>query len=477
MFRTKTCIALGSLLLSLTALAADHRDSPIATNDPAADINDVYTFVNPNDARELIVAVTAVPLATARSQFSDVVDYRIHLDNGSGEQLITCTFPGSTRINCVGPGALSASGSVGAHIRGNGGLRVYAGLRDDPFFFDLDAFNATRAAVAPRFRNPGVNFFKDAGTLAIVLGIPNSAINGGGQRNVVKVYASTKRQGGDGIGPGISGSWYDASKPGHGFFLEVVRGGDGRDRLNALWATYDNFGSQLYVLGVGEISGNTATIQANSTRGGGLPPNFSSSNVQLVPFGTLTFTFSDCSNGTVSYQTSISGFTASATLPINRLTAISGSTCALLSKGQIDRMGRPGINTALVNLIPSTGTALKDAYNRAEAQSAWTQFIPEMQANLSALDTLDGVTGNVVLPPATLAPVLNDDRLIVDVSKPACNEYLAVELGVAGKCGGRTLQRDVIDDTLGAIVGPGVSDNVADDNAYLADFPFLGDPR
>jgi hypothetical protein len=52
-----------------------------------------------------------------------------------------------------------------------------------------------------------------------------------------------------------------------------------------------------------------------------------------------------------------------------------------------------------------------------------------------------------------------------------------VELGVTTRCGGRTLQRDVIDDTLGAIVGPGVSDNVADDNVYLSDFPFLGDPR
>lgn len=476
MFRQCSAVA-ASLLLSLSVLAADHRDSPVATNDPAADINDVYAFVNPNDARELIVAVTLVPLANAKSQFSDVVDYRIHLDNGSGEQLVTCTFPGATRVNCSGPGALSASGSIGAQVRGSGGLRLFAGLRDDPFFFDLDAFNATRAAVAPRFRSPGVNFFKDAGTLAIVLGIPTSAINAGGQRNVVKIYSSTKRQGGDGIGPGISGSWYDASRPGHGFFLEVVRGGDGRDRLNALWATYDNFGAQLYVLGVGEIAGNTAVIQANSTRGGGLPPNFSSANVQLVPFGTLTFNFTDCNNGTVNYQTSVTGMPTTATLPINRLTTISGASCALLSKGQIDRMGRPGINTALVNLLPGTGSATKDAYNRAEAQSSWPQFISEMQANLSALDTLDGVTGNVVLPPAALAPVLNDDRLVIDVSRPMCNEYLAVELGVAGKCGGRTLQRDVIDDTLGAIVGPGVSDNVADDNVYLSDFPFLGDPR
>lgn len=74
-----------------------------------------------------------------------------------------------------------------------------------------------------------------------------------------------------------------------------------------------------------------------------------------------------------------------------------------------------------------------------------------------------------------LASVLVDDRLIIDTSKAQCDAYLAVELGVP-QCGGRTLVRDVIDDSLGAIVGPGVSDNVANDSVFLGDFPFLGRP-
>jgi hypothetical protein len=100
-----------------------------------------------------------------------------------------------------------------------------------------------------------------------------------------------------------------------------------------------------------------------------------------------------------------------------------------------------------------------------------------MTANLTALDTLDGVTGNAVLPAATLAGVLVDDRLVINTSIAQCNAYLAVELGVAGQCGGRTLARDVIDDTFGAVVGPGVSDNVANDSTFLSDFPFLGSPN
>ena len=34
-----------------------------------------------------------------------------------------------------------------------------------------------------------------------------------------------------------------------------------------------------------------------------------------------------------------------------------------------------------------------------------------------------------------------------------------------------------MDDTLGAVVGPGVSDYVGNDSAFLDDFPFLGEPN
>ena len=82
-----------------------------------------------------------------------------------------------------------------------------------------------------------------------------------------------------------------------------------------------------------------------------------------------------------------------------------------------------------------------------------------------------------MLPPDPLAGVLVDDRLIIDTAIPTCDAYLAVELGVANQCGGRTLTRDVIDDTFGAVIGPGVSDHVGNDSTFLADFPFLGVPN
>ncbi len=467
-----------SLLIATQSWAADHRDSPIATNDPSADINDVYTFVNPRNPAETIIAVTIFPIANSASSFSSAVDYRFHIDNGGVEKVVTCRFPGATRVDCSGITGLSASGSVGRTLNGTGGFRVYSGLRDDPFFFDLNAFNATRNALAPRFTNPGTSFFLNANTLSIVLAIPNTVLSDAGARNVLKVYSSTLRTGGTGIGPGISGGWYDAANPGHGLSLEVIPTAGGADRLNVAWHTHDNGGRQFWLVGVGAINGASATVPLRYTSGGTFPPTGNSAGTQSFPFGDVVLTFSGCNNATLDYTTTVLNLPSSGRVNLNRLTSISGQSCAFLSSGQIDRMGRPAINTALINLVPSSGTALKDAYNRAVGPASnWTQFTTEMTNNLAALDTLDG-RANSLLPPATLAGVLVDDRLIIDISKPACDEYLAVELGVAGKCGGRTLNRDVIDDTLGAVVGPGVSDNVGNDNlSNLSDFPFLADPN
>ena len=341
------CRIVAALMLSFGAAiqAADHLDGPAVSNDPAADINDVYAFINPNDPGELILVATVMPLANSESRFSDAVDYQFHIQNTAGEaneENISCRFRGRAAI-CRGPQGIEVGGRQG-RINQEAGMRVFAGLRDDPFFFDLVAFQQTVETLAPQFTNPGQDFFTGLNTLAIVVGIDTGLLSGDG--SVFKVYASTRR----------------AENPGRG----------------------------------------------------------------------------------------------------------QPST-------QVDRMGRPGINTALIDLLASTGK--KDQYNQAEDLSSWSPlFENEIANNLAALDTLDGIVGNNLLPPMILASVLVDDRLLVDVSNPVCDAYLAVELGV-NQCGGRTLERDVIDDTFGAVVGPGVSDFVGNTSVFLADFPFLGQPN
>ncbi len=463
-----------AMALPTIATAADHLDSPLVRNDPAADINDLFAFVNPNDPDELILSQTAVPAAGIGARFSDAVDYRFHIDNGMGSIELTCEFSGDgARIACAGPDGLAAGGPINQTHVGTG-MRVHAGRFDDPFFFDLVAFRETVDTLAPQFTMPGEDFFEELGTLAIVVGIESDRVSASGDAPVLKVFSTTSRTAGSGIQSGISGSWFDPANSGHGVTVQVLDGTStsASDRLYAIWNVYDNEGNQAWVYGVGDIDGNESTMDAFITSNGVFPPQFTAGQPDVRAWGSMTLSFESCSAAELEFSTNASGFNAVGTIDLTRLTSIKDQDCALLTQGAIDRMGRPAINTALIDLLQDTG--LTDVYNTTHDPMDWAQFTGEIQANLEALDTLDGETGNTLLPPADLANVLVDDRLIIDVSVPTCDAYLAVELGVADQCGGRTLSRDVIDDTLGATVGPGVSDFVGFSSPIEDDFPFLG---
>ena len=480
-------LALAAFGFTANAFAADHRDGPLATGDPAADLNDIYLFVNPNNPNETIIINTYFPAAGVNSRFSDAVEYKTFIENNAGGQTtITCRSTGQgASVSCTGPNGLAASGQINRTNTGTG-MRLWSGVRDDPFFFDLDAFNATRGASPPappanRFRNPGVNFFGTMNTLVMAIGVESSRLTNNGASPRLKVWGSTNRLGEFGIQNGISGSWYDAANPGYGVHIEVLAPATagGPNRVAVAWYTYNRSGGgQRWIVGDGTVqsNGRIAVISnAISTTGGGFPPNFNPASVQSTPFGTITLEFSGCNNATLSFTSSDPNF-GSGSANLTRLTQIANLPCTFLSSGQIDREGRPAINAALIDVIASTGK--KDQYNRAADPAQWSPlFLSEMTANATALDTLDGTSGNGLLPPATLASVLVDDRLQIDVSKPQCDAYLAVELGNTTQCGGRTLARDVIDDSLGALVGPGATDNVRNDSTFLTDFPFAGPPQ
>lgn len=125
------------------------------------------------------------------------------------------------------------------------------------------------------------------------------------------------------ITPGISGSWYNPAQSGHGFNLEVLSG----NVFLAYWYLFDNSGNNYWLGGIsnGAVSGNTATVNLTQTTGGTYPP-LDPSKIVRTPWGTLTFTFSDCNNGTVSWTPSIPGF-AVGSMPIQRLTGLSGMSC------------------------------------------------------------------------------------------------------------------------------------------------------
>jgi hypothetical protein len=136
------------------AAASDHLDSPNALANPAADIADMYGWTSP-DGRRLNLIMTIQGHA-----FSDKLDYVIHVDSGksfghtSASTTIACKFAAANSVHCTVGDADSASGdpSNPEGLEGrNHRFRVYAGLRDDPFFNNikglLGSYQAANAAI------------------------------------------------------------------------------------------------------------------------------------------------------------------------------------------------------------------------------------------------------------------------------------------------------------------------------------------
>jgi hypothetical protein len=220
-----------ALTLASPAMAADHRDAPGTTADPTTDINDVYAFTVDT---QLIMAMTVFPVADDTSKFSDTVQYVFNLDTGStfGTTLegkkVLCTFDTAQLASCYfgTPGQQSEdwlSGDVSAEggiTSKSGKFKVFAGLRSDPFFFNLDGFkdavltvensagaltfdlancpnvNAQTSAVlvgmlqgTNQGADPAQDFFLALNTLAIVVSIDKSLLNP--DHGLVSIWAST----------------------------------------------------------------------------------------------------------------------------------------------------------------------------------------------------------------------------------------------------------------------------------------------
>ena len=218
--------ALAALLLVPGQLvqSADHFDPPLRTDpregfagparaDRLADIADVFAFTIPNDSTNVYLSVTVHTRdATAASPQTDIYDrnvlYGLNIATGSrpafADFAIRFKFgtptsgtgfgvrfenlPGTT-----GPLDCKVEDTTGCQVPTAGGLvRAYAGLRDDPFFFDLQGFRDTLSTGTLMF-NPNRDFFAGKNILTVVLQIPRANLNNPAR---IGVWATTARFGG-----------------------------------------------------------------------------------------------------------------------------------------------------------------------------------------------------------------------------------------------------------------------------------------
>jgi hypothetical protein len=167
------------MLAGTPVLAADHRDSPVVDDDPAADINDVYMFRDPGKPNMLVLVLSTYPLEdprfapsyqydpdvifqiafdlTGKGAFSKYVNVQFSpLTDGAGsQQTFTVTLPsGKTVTGNVTKPTIQAPEPTPVITHSNGAT-VFAGPRDDPFFFDLIGFNRVVAKINATSVNGG----------------------------------------------------------------------------------------------------------------------------------------------------------------------------------------------------------------------------------------------------------------------------------------------------------------------------------
>ena len=156
-FKIKVLVALVLFSALVTmARASDHFDSPATVANPQADIGDVYAWISP-EGRQLNLAMTI-----QGHTFSDKVQYALHIDSGkvfghtSASTTIVCHFAAANAVNCKVGNADSASGDPtdpsGLEGR-NHRFRVYAALRDDPFYNNLKGLLGAYAAASAAIKN------------------------------------------------------------------------------------------------------------------------------------------------------------------------------------------------------------------------------------------------------------------------------------------------------------------------------------
>jgi hypothetical protein len=204
-------LALGGAPLLVTG--ADHLDAPALggltnlagefaphSEHGDRDINDVYVFEGANASRTVLAMTTNPATNFFGDDFGTNVRYVINVDRngdarqdlayvwrfdsptGSGAQSYTVKRFTGSNARSLASGVQIGSGSTGGTGIGTAkdGAKVFAGLRSDPFFFDLTGFIGTVFGVGDDdlevIDGDSNDFFDPLNTNALVIEVPDDAI-------------------------------------------------------------------------------------------------------------------------------------------------------------------------------------------------------------------------------------------------------------------------------------------------------------
>ncbi len=222
---TKVSITFGAVISALVILiAADHIDAP-GSMGTSADIADYFAFepTAGSDNTTFVVDLQSDVLPElAYGTFDEDVLTEINIDTDGDlvEDLVIQAIPRDGRMYFFGPfaplvtglssevavdsplGDVEISAATAIVETTSNGVSLFAGPRQDPFYFDFFRFNEV---VAPSmednsgFNNPGMDTFDGANTMTIAVEVPNSLLGEPTGTNVLglpvyKTWVTTNRK-------------------------------------------------------------------------------------------------------------------------------------------------------------------------------------------------------------------------------------------------------------------------------------------
>lgn len=238
---TKRSLAIAGTALTLTAgwigvrqaQGSDHADTPQLVASAGTDLTDVFVFPSPADNNKVVLTMCVSPLIPTGGTraFDPTVLYQFKIDNNGDhieDLVIQARFEGSgasQKVMIAGPIAPTLIGTTSEAATPYGitgtlnttfnitpDMRVFAGVREDPFFFDLEQFFTilpdratpvnniavpladanTPKATTWRSVGSSKDFLAGLNVLALVVELPKSALKGGGSGKIA-VWCTTSK--------------------------------------------------------------------------------------------------------------------------------------------------------------------------------------------------------------------------------------------------------------------------------------------
>ncbi len=249
-------------LAPAASTASSHREAPLISEDPTADNTDLYAFRSPDKPSTFTIVSNWVPGEDPAAgpnyyTFSQTARYNIYIDrNGDGRPDVTYTFrfktptgpyflgntqqtwtatkngrawaTGTTPIDNIGPrfngfvGVKNYEASAEKTVVHRGGVSVFAGQRDDPFFADVGAIFdlvAIRKAGTTGNLGGGKDFLSGYNVHTIALQIPIAQVDT--KNHVIGVWSSTDRQNVT-VNGVVRRGWSQVSRLGNPLINEVI---------------------------------------------------------------------------------------------------------------------------------------------------------------------------------------------------------------------------------------------------------------